>query len=409
MKESTAISALLVPGEETAEWWRPDRRGEWRRQEKAPSASAQCGYTFSAFACHSYPLWINADEDGIMEQIALMELERMGAGQLEPGSSQLAIRVTHDEMPRRQIQAIQIPSALGDPEIGEHRWEYFVPSPCLYPYPRHRIVIWKELGRYVAAFTREGRLVHFHGFGKGGLSEESGREMACLAGELSTRRLIDSVDAVLLWTGENEDPAAAAALQNSLGLPVEMGPRPRPDPGSAPALDLVPETVVSERVRKEETKRRNWTMLLIAAGYMAIVGLGIFDLLRRDNRNQVLYERIQQLQPASESVREARAQWESVGPAVDVERFPVEIFHRVASLLPPKGVRLTQFEIQGNDQIILRGEARSVPVAVQFKAALESSPDLRGYDWDVPQPDSSGATTRFIAYGTYRFGNQSEG
>jgi hypothetical protein len=86
-----------------------------------------------------------------------------------------------------------------------------------------------------------------------------------------------------------------------------------------------------------------------------------------------------------------------------VDNYPVELFHQVASVFPEKGLRLTHFEIRENGDIVLRGEASSVPLANGFKADLENSPGLGAYRWTVPPPQIEGETATFLATGAYRF------
>ncbi|MCB1093752.1 MAG: hypothetical protein KDL87_19585, partial [Verrucomicrobiae bacterium] len=95
--------------------------------------------------------------------------------------------------------------------------------------------------------------------------------------------------------------------------------------------------------------------------------------------------------------------WEAVELALDVNRYPVELFYQVASLFPEKGLRMTHFEIRENGDIVVRGEASSPPVAIGFKADLEGAKGLEDYEWNIPAPEIDGDTATFAAFGTYRF------
>ena len=108
--------------------------------------------------------------------------------------------------------------------------------------------------------------------------------------------------------------------------------------------------------------------------------------------------RVAQLSPEAELVRQARDKWEALSPAIEANRFPIEIFHQVAVLLPPKGIRLSEFEIR-QGKITIRGEASNVPTAIKFKADLENSQTLSAYQWQVPPPQIKGDTARFVAFG----------
>jgi len=143
-------------------------------------------------------------------------------------------------------------------------------------------------------------------------------------------------------------------------------------------------------------------MIAVAiAACVVVIGLALFHLRSIRSENMELSRRIEALSPEAEKIREARDRWDLLKSAVNPDAYPIEIFHQVALLLPEKGIRLNQFRVEG-DQVIIRGEASSVPMAITFKADLEKSDGLKQFSWEVPPPQIKGDTAVFVAYGTNR-------
>ena len=401
MKESNGITGLSIPGENEREWWKPDRNGIWQKSSQAPSSGQPVGYAFSAFACHSYPLWISSDDPEIIDQIIPMELEQIGAitaGDLE---SHRDMRKVEGDGARTLIQALVIPGDLEDASgAATGRWQRFIPSACLFAFPRNRIVIWKEMGRFVVAFTREGRLVHFHAFGKGAFSEDLVAEIACIYGELYGRDVVDEVTSLLAWTEDAATPEARVIIDRLLQLQVEKSEKPPPDLSIASSIDLVPESVLNARAARK--KRGQWLQAaaLVTGALVIAAGLATWSLVRAERYNQQLRDRVLAEGPTAKSIRMAKDRWESLSPAITVERQPIEIFHQIATLIPPKGIQVTKFEISGNE-IKLGGEASSGPIALSLESKLKSSPELSKYEWRQNSPIKSGIT-KFNATGIYR-------
>lgn len=69
---------------------------------------------------------------------------------------------------------------------------------------------------------------------------------------------------------------------------------------------------------------------------------------------------------------------------------------------------MTVFEVREDGQIVVRGEASSVPIAIGFKADLENAPTLKDYEWNIPPPVPEGDIATFSAFGTYRYGKTNE-
>ena len=405
---------LNLPGCDGRQWWQPPRsRGSedgWERSKddgkSRPSNTA--GYGFSAFSCHSYPLWISSDEPAIIGQIAMNELELLNAPLSgRQAESQVVLRTVAQEGPRTLLQAVVIPSELETPPPHKSvRLQRFFPACFAFPFPRSSVVLWRESQRWAVGFCRSGKLVHFQGFGRGPLDENAAGEVACLLADLDSRQQIDAPESVVVWTEEGDGIASVEAqakvVADRLGLPVESRPHPTPVVSLTGDVNCVPEAIV--RQREEQRRRAKTTAIVnaVAFVYVLAVAAAVTSLYLKQRSNKVLAQAVAERAPAAEAVRDARDRWETMHNAVEVDNYPVELFHRVASLLPPKGVRLTHFEVRGQ-QIIIRGEASNIPMAIKFKSDLENSPDLKDYEWRQTMPQIEGDTATFAAYGNHRF------
>ena len=121
MKDSESMT-LNLPGCDGRQWWQPSRsRGsedgwECSKDDGKSKPSDTAGYGFSAFSCHSYPLWISSDQPAIIGQIAMNELELLNAPLSgRQAESQVVLRTVAQEGPRTLLQAVVIPSELETP------------------------------------------------------------------------------------------------------------------------------------------------------------------------------------------------------------------------------------------------------------------------------------------------------
>ena len=110
------------------------------------------------------------------------------------------------------------------------------------------------------------------------------------------------------------------------------------------------------------------------------------------------------LSPEAARVQAVYDRWSKLRPAVDPTRYPLELFHHCASVLPKKGVRLTHFSVDAN-RIVVQGEASSSALATSYRTNLISLPQLADYIWEAPQPDiQADNRAKFRATGVYRYG-----
>ena len=412
MKDNPTATCLWTPGASEWEWWRKRPGDPVAVPSDRPAAGTPAVFGLPAHQCSSVPVWVNSADPEVIEQVLQVELERLGVPVPDGAGCHLAWRVVGSVEARRLVRAIAIPRTL-DPRGAKEKadWETFLPSPLMHP-PRPRaIVLWQELGRWVVGFSREGQWVHFQSLGRREPDASLLQDLRCLYLELDGRRMVDLVDTLVLWKSAGNQPIPPEfgdQVAEVLNLDFRVVEKPAPEAKLAEGFSFEPGEIADARLRRDRSRKAVRTAVLVAAFYGILISVGIVDLFRRQSANQVLREQVEAKQPETQVISEARARWEALEPALDVNRYPVELFYRVAKLFPEKGLRMTKFELTPGGQIVVRGEASSVPVAIRFKADLEASPDLQDYAWEIPPPEINDDTAEFVAFGNYRYSVRKE-
>lgn len=364
-------TALFFPGEEAREAWLCGADGIWNRVEHV--AGGVMGV--EAIAFDSAPFWsLNADA-----QDEAVALRWEGFGLTNEGGARLW---THWPVTRKGKQvlvgtlALTTESALPDSSGYE-------PSARMLPLPDHGIAVWRELGRYVVAFTREAALLHVAVLTSRSLDVDAAFEIRDVCAALQTHGFMDEVAAIHVWArSETDFGPQLACLFDSAEVSKEPRPNPRPP---AVASDLLPAQVAVQRQRQ---MRRHNQMLIIAAAalvYIAFFATWWLRLQWRESKLNHADALMLDAQPVVDRVREAQTRWQEMEAAINPDLYPMELFHQIVSLLPDEGIRLKEFQIDGN-RLILSGEATTVNQALGFKDRLAACEPLQRYAWSFPVP-----------------------
>lgn len=373
----TSQQILSFPGEEARELWQGDADGVWQ-----PAAGGSCTvFGVDSLAFDSAPFWSLSQDDGAADAVAL-RWEGFGLEQ-ESG----AHLWTHWPVTRKDRQLLVGTLALapddavfGKESIGADRFE---PSALLLPLPVDGIAVWRELGRHVAAFTRGGKLLHLAVLGARVLNADAAFELRDVFAALQAQEYLETVSTIRVWTVcENDFAPQLACLFEEASVTKEKRPDPRlPETGSG----LLPAQVAVSR-RQQRVRQQRVLMLAAAAlVYVCFFGAWWMRLQWRQSRLDIAAAAVTAQQPEIETIREAQANWLEMEPAIDPNLYPVEIYHQIVSLLPPEGIRLKEFEING-PKITISGEATSVSHAMNFTDKLPASLPLQRYTWNSPVP-----------------------
>jgi hypothetical protein len=275
-----------------------------------------------------------------------------------------------------------------EPAVPGGTPQSFVVTPQLFPLPANHLMLWRELGRWICGFTRENELAHFQVLSGRDLDEDLLVEIRCIRGMLEANEFIGKLEGMRIWDG-GAKISQAAFLGNGLGLPAQIVARPEPSPPKR-GLRLLPESVARKRVARKRRSRSSRWLVAGAAIYLLAMGFFVTDLFRRERQNGETSQWLAEHEPEAARVRESRRLWVQMEPAVNVDRYPLEVFHRLVSLLPEEGIRLTHFEVD-LDSIAIRGEASSSDEAITWKNRLLNTTapgdSFAGFEWSFPQPE----------------------
>lgn len=338
-------------------------------------------FGIEAIAFDSAPFWSLSQDDSADDAVAL-RWESFGLEQ--EGGAHLW---THWPVARNERQVLvgtlalaPDAAAFGKDSIGADRFE---PSALLLPLPVDGIAIWRELGRHVAAFTRGGKLLHLAVLGARVLDADAAFELRDVFAALQAQEQLETVSTIRVWAAcENDFAPQLACLFEEASVTKEKRPDPRvPEAGSA----LLPAQVAESR-RQQRIRQQRLLMLAAAAlVYVCFFGAWWLRLQWRQSRLDTATAAVAAQQPEIETIREAQANWLEMEPALDPNLYPLEIYHQIVSLLPPEGIRLKEFEING-PKIAIAGEAASVNHAMGFADKLKASENLKRYTWNTPVP-----------------------
>lgn len=373
---SSSPQSLSFPGEEVRETWIHEE-GAWRRSE--PVIVGIVGVETLAF--DSAPFWCLSQENVPDEAVAL-RWEALGLSNVGAASLWL-----HWTVLRKNQRALVATLALAEEALCSDGWsrhpERFEPSVRMLPLPENGVAVWKELGRYVVAFTREGKLLHAAVLASRVLDVDAAFEMRDLCAALQGHEFMDEPSAIYLWTACETDFVPQLAC---LFVEAEVRKEPRPDPRPPEdAGGLLPLQVATQR--QQQKLRQGRLLLLVAAAmlYLCFFGAWWLRLQWRESRLRHAETKLAIRQPEIDRVTQAQAHWLAMEGAINPDLYPVEVFHQIVSLLPEEGIRLKEFQIE-NGRIIVSGEATTVNHALGFKGRLAACAALQNYAWNFPVP-----------------------
>lgn len=395
--------AYLV--DETGRYWYHLGNGT-RQAVEAEKGARPPGKTLFAIATNdlvSIPQWVSSKDPDIIQEVVDAEIARLGF-QRNGGPGKVADwKPVELNGTRTLVQSVATPWTLEELAKSPAPNEFidFFPQYALYPPPPGAAVLWREGGTWVAGYSRGNRWIHVQTLGGEEMRPLLAGEINLTLIELSAKGLIEGASRVVVWGPYDLD--LHRALQEETGLNVAFENRPAPAPSAAPAWDFEPHEV--SRARIARTRRRRG----LVAGFLALLAVSLlaaaatFHLWHLDQSNGQLRARISENRGDADTISGAMDRWNTLGPAIDPRRSPVELFHQISTLLPETGLRLTYFEVRDDKVIEVRAEGATMANAIQIKGAFEKAESLADYTWEIPPPRAKDDLTEIIATGTYRF------
>lgn len=372
---------LCLPGESGREFWRHEPGNGWRKVD-APDGAQGGIFAIEAMALDSVPFWAVAPQDGKLDvaAVAALKWETLGANDAGEGKSW-----THWEAGRDENRMLV--GSAGLAEVPEAPWEgqrpeAFELSARLFPLPSGEAVVWKELGRYLIAFTRGDALLHVTPLSARRLDAAAAQEIRSLCLGLEVQGFLTRPSGIRVWT--TTEPDFADAMKDALGVRVRVETKPEPVLPMYPSGIFPPEMA---RAARDRTQRRRKTRLVLALAGIYVLGFASWAgwLFWRGEKLASQTAELERRRPQVEAVRQMQTRWQVLEPAFNADTFPTEVFHRLVSLLPNEGIQLSEFFME-SDKLVIKGKASTTGHAKKFQADLTNDPGLHQYTWIFPEP-----------------------
>jgi hypothetical protein len=171
-----------------------------------------------------------------------------------------------------------------------------------------------------------------------------------------------------------------APLAAHFGKPVgQLGALP----AASGALDLLPDAWQAEARRRERTDKLKHNLLVAAVVYLLVLAGAFIYLawLKRQAFNaQTEYDA---MKPRFAGIEKQMARWDSLAPAVDPNRYVVEVLHQLAKTW--QGNEKLQFTTLtfSPREWVLKGEA-TTDARFDFVQRLKRNKELEGFDLQFP-------------------------
>jgi len=399
-------NVLLIPGESGWEIWTGTPATGFTLQTAGETSRAgdltglPAGDLTLLFPVKSFtavPLRVTSHDEALFGDLASMHAERLGL-RPDPMAGQLAdtFEVLRDDEGTTLLSVVLRTPAEGEmPVRGPKEFDL---SARAIPCQGDSLVVWKEFDRWVFALSKAGKLAYCQATSIGAPEPDEAlvREIRLVLVQLSLQGVAVQPSRAMLYASGTPSPAALM----SLGIPVEVHPRPAPvlpDPRSK----LLPADVRAARHAARRKQRVVLGVAAVALVYLGGAGWFGFTVWKDAREAKRLRDLAKEVAPEGEAYAAHVAKWDELGPVVDSGKSPVEMLYRAARAIPKnQGVRLKTAEINSDGMIKLIGSADQPGPALAYSLALTKSDLLAGYTWEAPPPNQTNKGAEFIYTGT---------
>ena len=174
-----------------------------------------------------------------------------------------------------------------------------------------------------------------------------------------------------------------SALVELLALPVKLISTDQVPEDEE--CDLLPPSFLRERKQRDQTARIKSNLVTAAIVYLMLLAAGFACLIWLQHRVTKVDNRIAALQPDIDFVKTRVSRWNALAPAIERDRFVVELLYQVCTSLPSDGIRITSFEVS-KDQFMVEGEAPTAALAIEFGDQLKQNAALQAYRFEIGPP-----------------------
>lgn len=387
---------LILPGETGWEIWCCPHGGSFvlehatdlsRAGDLTAVPAGELTLLFALRSVTTLPMRVMTSDSAMFEDLAALHAERLGM-RPEPEAGQLndLFEVAREEESAVLLSLWLKPPAEGElPASGPRAFDV---SARALPVEGDTIAVWRELNRWVFAIHQDGQLLYAQATpcDSEHPDESFARELKLALMQLSLQGLDPKPQRIVVWSGgvDAHLPRDLSALREAFELPVEQQERPLPVLPE-PTSKLLPEDVRAARRESQRRKRLQLALAAVLLLYLGLVGWLAYGLWSDGRRVAALEKEAKLAAPDAAAYTQHMKKWNELADALQLDRSPVEIMHRVAACIPRQGgVRLTTADISPY-QVTLVGESPTVQAANQFSLKLGKSPSLERYVWELPE------------------------
>ena len=351
------------------------------------------------------PFRAQTDDLSLLGDLAVMQLEKNGTRPALDGG-QLTDHFVYGTAPEETHLTAIVMNPPSEGQLPRKSPEAFDISPRCLPLPDGKVVIWRELGRWVFGIGKPGHALYFQCLSSDRLDARAGNEIRLALTQLQMQGLLKVLPgSVVVWShGSSSDarPEELEFLARGLEMPVESSPRPAPT-WPAPPSRLLPADVRSERLAVRGKRNRNILIAALLVVYLGILAFLYFDLQKAKKAAALAQRDANAISGDAALLLAHQAKWDELRPVVETEFQPFEVFLASYRALPntkqdrfiriKKASFTNQFrEIDGDlkvsREVVLEGQAEqeNQPQIPIFAGNLRSSRDLELYRWAI-QPE----------------------
>jgi len=186
------------------------------------------------------------------------------------------------------------------------------------------------------------------------------------------------------------DPAALQAELPAMLLRAELEGVPVAFEGIRLEHGLLPAAWESEQKRIESSGRLKQQLQIAAFIYLLLVAGAFIYLAWMKMRVRKLDREIAITQPQIEFVAAQEARWNTLQPAIDPSRYPIEVLLLCWQSRPSSEVKVTVFEMKSDGrtptQFIIEGEAPSPHLAIEYGEKLRAEKGLDAFKIETANP-----------------------
>ncbi len=149
--------------------------------------------------------------------------------------------------------------------------------------------------------------------------------------------------------------------------------------------NLLPEAWNSEQKRAASSGKIKQQLQVVAFIYLLLVAAAFVYLAWMKTRVRKLDDSLRAVQPQITFVQAQETRWAAMQPAIDPERYTLQILKLCTEARPSVDLQFTVFDHQPS-QFMIEGEAPSFNVAIEYGEKLKAVPGLSAFTIETPAP-----------------------